>query len=224
MIRSGTTLAEQIISSHPAVGAAGEVRYLPDHWRETIDPTTGPNLAKMREVAEGYLRRLRHGAPNKAHVTDKMPSNITFLGLAHILFPNARIIHCRRNVLDNCLSAFVTPLGGPLEFMHSAENIAFSYRQYGRLMDHWHRVLPADRLTTLDYEELVSSREPTVRRIIEFLGLQWDNACLAHETREGSIKTPSQWQARQPIFTTSVERWRHYEPWIAELERCLSGT
>ncbi|MHB8636965.1 MAG: tetratricopeptide repeat-containing sulfotransferase family protein [Fimbriimonadaceae bacterium] len=216
MLRSGTTLTEQIVSSHRDVVAGGELSYLSDHAQEVISASR-LNPKKLAGVANGYLRRLRAVGGAATRVTDKMPSNIFVAGLVHAMFPNGRIIFCRRNVLDNCLSLYVTPYDAPQDFLHSAESIAFFYEEHVRMMAHWARVIPSNRLLTVDYEMLVGSREPTVRQVVEFLGLPWDNACLDHPSNPRSVDTPSRWQVRQPLFDRSVGRWRHYLPWIEEL-------
>jgi hypothetical protein len=146
--------------------------------------------------------------------TDKMPLNFLTLGCIHTVFPNARIVHCRRNAIDNCLSIYMTQYKGSPEFGHVRENIVFMYKQYERLMDHWRATLPADRFLEVHYEELVADQEGETRKMIAFAGLEWNDACLHHEENENSVRTPSLWQARQPIYKTSVEKWRRYEPWL----------
>jgi hypothetical protein len=148
-----------------------------------------------------------------------MPGNYLHLGMIHLIFPHARFIHCRRNPVDNCLSIYVTPNREAPDFAHNRENIVAAYEQYLRLMGHWRAVLPADRLLDIDYEELVSDPEPVARQMIDFCGLEWDDACLQPEANARVVQTPSQWQVRQPVYKSSVERWRRYEPWIAEFLR-----
>ena len=222
MIRSGTTLTEQIVSSHPLVGGAGELGYLMDHYREAVEPNVGFKPEVITRLAEGYLKRLRFEAPERLRITDKLPANVLFAGLAYPMFPRAKMIITRRGELDNGLSAYVTPNVAPLPLMNSAEDIAFMLGQYRRLTAHWQAVLPGEWLTILEYEALVSNTEQEVRRNLEFLGLPWDAACLAHQKNVRSVTTPSQWQVRQGIFTSSVERWRNYEPWIDELRGYLA--
>ncbi|HLK15649.1 MAG TPA: sulfotransferase, partial [Fimbriimonadaceae bacterium] len=214
--RSGTTLLEEILASHPKVGTAGELRFLADHAPRVPD-TGPPDASTIQEIGRQYVRRLELADPRADRVIDKMPTNLMNAGLAHILLPNARIVYCRRNPLDNCLSLFVTALDGPSPFLHSASNIAFLWRQQMRLFEHWSKVLPPDRFTVVDYEALVEDREPILRRLLDFVGLEWDEACMAHGRTNRMITTPSQWQARQGIYKTSVERWRRYQPWIEEL-------
>ena len=222
MPRSGTTLVEQILSSHREIGAAGELNYWTDRWRVT----TQSSLDRLGEVERGtladdYIALLRAAAPTARRVTDKMPTNFLLLGLIHHALPGARIIHCRRNPLDTCLSIYFTPTGNLLDFTHSRSNIIFYYGQYVRLMAHWRSVLPSERFLEIDYERLVAEPERVIRAMIEFCRLQWDDACLSHERNEHMIATPSLWQGRQPIHGGAVERWRRYRDWLGDFRSLL---
>ncbi len=216
MIRSGTSLMEQIVSSHPEVAGAGELSF----WHENEESCWGPDdlpcPERLKEASGRYAEELQRLAPNARRVTDKLPHNFALLGEIHSALPEARFVHCRRNPADNCLSVYTTAYQRPPVFAHDRENIAFAYREYLRMMEHWREVLPADRLLEVDYEEMVADRESVVRRVIEFIGLDWDDACLRHESNQRAVRTPSLWQVRQPIYTTSIERWRRFEPWIPE--------
>jgi tetratricopeptide (TPR) repeat protein len=217
MIRSGTTLVEQILSSHPQVGAGGEQSYwLEDRLQAFKDALSGkfqPEAAQ--KFAIDYQTLLEALAPDKKRVTDKMPTNYLALGLIHLLYPNARIVCCHREPVDNCLSIYTTAyVQGSPGYAHSRENIVFAYREYERLMNHWKQVLPADRLMEVLYEDMVDDAENVTRRLVDFVGLEWDDACLGHDKTKGVVKTPSLWQARQPIYRSSLERWRNYEPWL----------
>lgn len=218
MMRSGTTLVEQILSSHPLIGAGGEL----DFWQQkskTLNTfAVPPNRERLSVIADAYHQLLRSIGPDKRRVTDKMPQNFMYLGPIHMIFPKARIIHCRRNPIDTALSIYFTPMKQTPDFAHDRKNIAFMFKQYQRLMQHWREVLPADRFLEVDYEELVADPEPVIRRMIEFVGLEWDEACLRHEMNERAVRTPSVWQARQKVYKTSVERWRNYEPWLGALK------
>lgn len=220
MMRSGTTLTEQILSSHPLVAAAGEQLFWTIHSPEVIHPDS-PELktSLLKQLGEEYVVDLRRFGPTAAHATDKMPGNYTYLGLIHLALPNARIIHVSRNPLDTCLSIYTTPNRAPNVFCHHKDNIVFGYEQYLRLMEHWHRVLPADRLLEVRYEELVSDTERVTRQMIDFCGLEWDDACLTPERNERSVVTPSASQVRQPVYNSSVDRWRKYEPWLEAFEK-----
>jgi hypothetical protein len=133
------------------------------------------------------------------------------------VLPNARIIHCRRNPIDTCLSIYATLFDSKMEFAASKANLAFYYRQYACLMDHWRAVLPPGRFIEVQHERLIDNREAETTRLIAFTGLDWDAACLLPERNERSVRTASVWQARQPVFASSVERWRCYQPWLGEL-------
>jgi hypothetical protein len=163
-----------------------------------------------------------HGySANSARVTDKMPFNFLWLALIRLVFPRARFIHCRRHPLDTCLSMYFTNFEISRSFTSSREDLVFYYQHYLRLMKHWHSVLPAERFIEVDYEALIADFEPQARRLIAFCGLDWDDACLHPEHNRHEIKTASLWQARQPVYRTSVERWRHYEPWLGALRELL---
>lgn len=223
MIRSGTTLTEQILSSHPQLTGAGELRFWVD--RTPTANNTAPWTLDMdvaRKLAGDYLELLDKAGPESPRITDKMPINFMSLGFIHTVFPNARIVHCRRNPVDNCLSIYMTQYKGSPEYGHVKENIVFFYRQYQKLMAHWRAVLPSDRFLEVNYEDLVADKENETRKMISFVGLPWDDACLHHEMNESSVRTPSLWQVRQPIYKTSVEKWRRYEPWLGAFAELLT--
>jgi hypothetical protein len=219
MPRSGTTLAEQIVSSHPEVGAGGELNF----WNErgAAWHQAGTEAPFPGQVAAEYLGVLRAIAPKAARVTDKMPFNFLWAGLIHLAFPRATIIHCRRAAIDTALSIHQTHFHPGLAFPTGGAELVAYFRSYRRLTDHWRRVLPADRLIEVDYEDLTRAPEPVIRRIIAGCGLAWDDACLCPELNPRAVKTPSKWQARQPIYRKSVERWRRYEPWLGLLRALL---
>ena len=218
MPRSGTTLTEQILSSHPAVAAGGELGF----WTNSVAQWGANSLEadKISTAAEDYLALLRTIGPSAARVTDKSPWNFQLLWVLRVAFPGARIIHCRRNPLDTCLSIYFTNFARQ-DFAWDLGDLAFQYRQYERLMDHWRFGLPRDRFTEVQYEMLVADREAETRRLIAFVGLDWDDACLAPERNPRVVGNASSWQARQPVYKTSVERWRRYEPWLGELRVLL---
>jgi tetratricopeptide (TPR) repeat protein len=224
MPRSGTTLVEQIVSSHPEIAAGEELVY----WTSlTVPPETADagdfTAESARALTAAYLGVLRRISGTASRVTDKMPFNFLRLGLIHLLLPNARIIHCRRNPIDTCLSIYSNLFDGKMDFAASKAALALYYRQYARLMDHWRAVLPPDRFTEVQYETLIANRETETRRLIAFAGLDWDNACLRPEHNERTVKTASVWQARQPVYASSVERWRRYQPWLGELAALAVG-
>ena len=211
MIRSGTTLVEQILSRHPDVFAGGELRYWTDNeprmLLEMVE-SENPDFAAWVSGYEAELDRISKSSP---HVTDKMPLNYWAVGLIHLAYPNAKIIHCRRNPLDNCLSVYVTPFRHAPSFGHDVVNIATGYRQYLHLMDHWRSVLPPATMIDMYYEELVANPETNIRKMVEFCGLEWDEACLDSAANKQGVNTPSQWQVRQPLYRRSVNRWENYK-------------
>jgi tetratricopeptide (TPR) repeat protein len=218
MPRSGTTLVEQIVSMHPEVGAGGELNF----WNERGAAWHGSGAAGnqrpfLAKAASDYLSVLRAIAPRAARVTDKMPFNFLWAGLIHVAFPRAIIIHCRRAAIDTALSIHQTHFHPSLAFPTGGVELVDYFRNYLRLMEHWRNVLPADRFSEVDYEELTREPEPAIRRIIAACGLEWHEGCLSPERNPRAVKTPSKWQTRQPIYRTSVARWRRYEPWLGPL-------
>jgi hypothetical protein len=173
--------------------------------------------AFLTKAAADYLGVLRAIAPTAARVTDKMPFNFLWAGLIHVAFPRASIIHCRRAAIDTALSIHQTHFHPTMPFPTGGAELAAYFRDYQRLIDHWRSVLPADRFIEVDYEDLTHAPEPVIRRIIAACGLAWHDACLRPESNPRAIKTPSKWQTRQPIYRSSVERWRRYEPWLGPL-------
>ena len=222
MPRSGTTLVEQIISSHPGVGAGGELLFW-EKYGPGWDAGTGEDRAReyTRRLAADYLALLHRLSPGAALITDKMPFNFLWIGLIRLVFPRARIIHCRRHPIDTCLSLYTHFFATSRGYASDRGTLVFCYRQYTRLMDHWRAVLSRDRFLEIDYESLVADAEAGARRLVAFCGLEWDNACLRPEQNDRRIGTASNWQARQPIYRSSVERWRRYEPWLGELRELL---
>jgi tetratricopeptide (TPR) repeat protein len=221
MPRSGTTLIERVISSHPQVGGGGERSFWNERAPAWVNAAGEKLAAKADDLRGDYLRLLRGIAPDALRVTDKMPFNFLWVGLLHTLLPGARVVHCRRNPVDTCLSIYSTYFARHWGFTSDRGDLAAYYRQYLRLMDHWRTVLPADRLLDVDYEQATVAPEETARRLIAFCGLEWDPACLRPEHNADVVRTASRWQARQPIYRSSVERWRNYEPWIGELRSLL---
>lgn len=230
MPRSGTTLTEQILASHSAVFGAGEVDYFvgafgrgvegrgaPGHPRQ-VCRMRGPDVDRVRGE---YLERLRALDDTHARVVDKMPFNFFHLGLIRAAFPAARIVHCVRDPLDNLLSCYFENLSGDFSFSMSFERLAHFYAQYRRLMAHWSEVLGGEILE-LRYEDLVADFEATSRRLVAFCELPWEDRCLRFFATERAISTPSNWQVRQPIYGSSIGRWKHYAQHLAPLQQALS--
>jgi len=222
MIRSGTTLVEQVLSSHPLVGGEGEVPFWTYNAAGAVDVDQGTILpGRLGDAADRYVALLSSAHPGKQRVVDKMPVNFKYLGIVHLALPNARIIHMRRNPVDTCMSIYSTHSRALSEFGNEKGDLVHTYRQYQTVMAQWREVLPPDRFLEVDYEDLVSKSEPTIRRMIEFCGLEWDEACLQPEANPRAVSTPSLWQVRRPINTASVERWRRFEPWLGEFRELL---
>ena len=222
--RSGTTLTEQIVSSHSTVAAGGELNF----WNErgpvwlANEPATQSDPGLTR-ISSEYPALLRAISPDAARVTDKMPFNFLWAGLIHLAFPNAVLLHCRRAPIDTALSIHQTHFNPRLAFPTGGNELVRYIRSYERLSEHWRRVLPADRYLEVDYEDLTRKPDAAIRRIIRACGLDWEEACARPELNARTVKTPSRWQARQPIYRDSVERWRRYEPWLGPLATLLHG-
>jgi tetratricopeptide (TPR) repeat protein len=222
MPRSGTTLVEQIISSHPGVRAGGELNYWPAcgaRWHAA--GAAGTEMKFLRQAASGYLRVLRDLGAGAVRVTDKNPFNFLWAGLIHLALPRAMIIHCRRAAIDTALSIHQTLFHPGLAFPTGGDPLVAYFRSYRRLTDHWRRVLPPERFIEVDYEDLTHEPEPVIRRLIAACGLSWDAACLRPDRNPQAVKTASRWQARQPIYRASVGRWRRYEPYLGALRALL---
>jgi Flp pilus assembly protein TadD len=219
MMRSGTSLVEQIISSHPAARGAGELPFWSDaaakHQAVVRSRLPGESLGK--KLAATYLGILDAHSPHALRVVDKSTFNSDHLGLIHSVFPNARMIYLRRDPIDTCLSCYFNPFSTAHDFTFDLEDLAHYYREHRRLIDHWRAVLPAGTLLDVPYAELVADQEKWTRKIVDFLGLEWDDRCLEFHRTERPVLTASFWQVRQKIYKGSVGRWRHYEKFIGPL-------
>jgi tetratricopeptide (TPR) repeat protein len=214
MPRSGSTLIEQILASHPGVQGGDE---RPD-FPELLEALGGDFAA----LGAAYVERCRALAPGAARLTDKLPGNFRHAGAIHLALPKARIIHSRRAAADTCLSCFTKLFRGEQAYTYDLGELGRYYRAYARLMAHWRAVLPASVFLEVDYEELVGDPETQTRRLLAHCGLEWDSACLAfHQTRR-AVRTASAAQVRQPLHRGAIGRWRRYEtllaPLLAELE------
>ena len=233
MPRSGTTLSEQILASHSAAAGAGELpilAYSLEHElpfkmdRRSDYPTCVLDITKemARDITDGYLARLDSVSDSAERVVDKMPENYLHLGAIALLFPNASIVHCRREPQATALSIFFQNFTGNHPYAWDLHNIGRRYRSYRRLMDHWNAVLPSP-IFELDYEELVSDQEGTSRCLLAFCGLAWEDRVLQFHETERSVRTASGWQVRQRLYADAVDAWRHYEHHLASLEAGLAG-
>ncbi len=231
MMRSGTTLVERIIASHPAAAPGGELdemnalalRIQPD-LSPSIDGLqhTGPLHSKsfMHASSQRYLERLRTIAWTAERITDKMPANFMHLGLISVLFPNARIIHCRRDPLDTCLSCYFNHFRSFHPYAYSLEHLGAFYRQYRRVMRHWEETLPVEILH-VDYEDLVMDQDGQSRRLLEHVGLDWDDRCLEFHRSRHISHTASVSQVRQPMYATAVGRHKRFDDRLGPLRTAL---
>ena len=230
MPRSGTSLVEQILASHPSVFGAGELDDLSRAVFEVSGPggTGVPMLTDSARLTRGavekiersYLDRIWRLSSDAARVTDKMPTNFLRVGVIAAVFPRARIIHCVRDPRDTCISCFTHNFGGSHPWAYDLADLGRFYRDYARMMAHWRA---ATTLPILDvvYEQLVADTESHSRRMVEFLGLPWDAACLRFHESKRIVRTSSNEQVRRPVYTASVGRWRRYERQIAPLVAAL---
>lgn len=220
MFRSGSTLVEQILAAHPAVTAGGEI----DYFQRAVTPSPDSVLAtapqQLHELGQGYTGYLARTFTGAALVSNKRPDNFLYLGLIKALFPNARILHTRRQPLDNCLSLFFQSLEAPMTYANRLPDTGHYYLQYRRLMAHWRRLL-GDSMLELDYEELVAAPRNNIARALEFLQLDWYEGCLQFHQLGNRVRTASVHQVRQPIYQRSSGRWQHYAAAMAPLRDYL---
>lgn len=225
MFRSGSTLVEQVLASHPKITAGGEIEFLPMIVRDaslTPFPSAMKRVPaeKLAALAQWYRARTAKLFPDAVRTTDKRPDNFLYIGLIKSLFPNARIIHTTRNPLDNCLSVFFTHLDHSAAYASDLADTASHYQQYRRLMSHWETLYGADILH-FDYDAFVRDPKPAVQRLLAFCGLEWDDACMAFHKTANPVKTASVWQVREPLYRRSSGRWRHYAKHLDQLRSRL---
>ena len=227
MPRSGTTLIEQVLASHEAVFGADELPHLADGVQrlpglmgsELPYPEFVPVMTQdwLARLGGDYLGAVKALAPAAARITDKMPANFRFVGLIHLAFPNARIIHARRDPIDNCLSCYSILFTEGQAFTYDLGELGRLYKGYARLMRHWHDVLPAGVMIDVQYEDLVGNFESEARRIVAHCGLDWSPACLEFHKTSRAVRTASATQVRQPLYATAVGRWRPYAQMLQPL-------
>lgn len=232
MPRSGTSLTETILGSHPKILPLGERKFFGrlSNQLPGLLHVQGqyPEVAKeltekaVRDLSRQYVEEGLEKDPDAEKIVDKMPSNFMHLGLIAILFPNAKIIHCRRDPMDVCVSNYFQRFGDGLSFTSKLSDLGFYYRNYQEMMEHWKQVLPVE-IYESDYESLVTNLEEESRKLVDFVGMEWDPKCLEFYETKRIMRTASAWQVRQPIYTRSVGRWKHYEehldPFLRELEK-----
>ncbi len=231
MPRSGSTLTEQIVASHPKAFGAGEIK--------TLARSVGslrsrfPNLPKYplilskiktdhyKMMSDMYLDYIKGVSGDALRVTDKMLSNYYFVGLIHLLFPNAKIINIVRNPIDTCLSAYTKLFKDDMPHSYDLIEMGHYYKRYEDIMEHWHKVLPAGVLKEIKYEDVVADTDKKAREIIDFCGLEWDDQCLDFHKSKRPVKTASVVQVRRPVYNTSVNRWKNYRKHLKPLIEAL---
>jgi len=230
MPRSGSTLVEQILSSHSDVYGAGELSDIASII-DTLKARTKnkrPDPFFLLETPEtdllgfgaSYLQRLNQLSNNAARVVDKAPLNFKYIGLILLIFPNAKIIHTLRDPIDTCLSCYFQNFAKGQHYSFNLEHLAAFYNDYRKLMDHWHTLYPG-KIYSLSYESLVAKQESETRKLLDFCELEWDNNCLSFHENKRYVATASKCQVRKPIYTDSLKRWQHYEPYLESLIKNL---
>jgi tetratricopeptide (TPR) repeat protein len=230
MPRSGTTLAEQILASHPLVHGAGEKTALARIAKSLAGKPTMPlplGLEKikretLRKAAREYMEGLTRDADGARRITDTTPMNFLMVGLAAMMLPRAKFVICLRDPMDNCLSIYRQYLTGANEYTHDLTDLGGYYLLHRSLVEHWKSALP-DRIHKLEYEQLIGHQESEIRRLLEFCGLPFDEHCLEFHESDRIVRSPSAAQVRQPIYGTSVGAWRRYERQLRPLARALGG-
>ncbi len=230
MPRSGTSLMEQMLAAHPLVAAGGEMSAFTDLLNGHFELTNRLELpqvlaradkAQIRTLRAKTYELLERTAAGRPFVTDKMPGNYLYLGLLRTLAPHLRILHMRREARDTCLSCYTTTFRYGHEFSYDLTTLGQHHRTYQHVVAYWREHLPSSLFLDVDYEELVSRPEPTLKRILDFLGLPWDPRVLDFHRLERPVRTASVYQVRQPLNRRSVERWRRFAPWLGPLEEAL---
>lgn len=231
MPRSGSTLIEQILASHSDVHAGGELHLLNDIVKTKTKnfPQGIKTLSdkELKTIGIEYLEHIKRLNPNATRIVDKMPANYHYAGLIAKILPGAHIINSNRNPMDSCLSNYTRLFLQTIPYTYDLVELGRYYSRYQDLISHWHEVLPKDILINIGYEDVVADLEKEARKIIAFVGLEWEDSCLDFYKNKRRIETASAAQVRKPIYKTSVERWRPYEkhlgPLIAELENIPSN-
>lgn len=219
MPRSGTSLTEQILASHPDIFGAGELLFWSHKTKKyPFGEMSWRNDPKqLEQLAQEYEAELDLHADSATRVVNKLPHNFLNIGMILTTFPNARILHTQRNPADTCLSIYVQSFTGQHLYGNDLEDLAFYYKQYLKLMQHWRATLPAETFMDVPYEALVEDQALWSQKIIEFTGMEWDERCLEFHNTERRVGTSSNWQVRQKIYNTSTERWKNYREYIAPL-------
>lgn len=230
MPRSGSTLVEQILSSHPEVTGIGESMLLPQvvaglpGWMPagSVMPDAVAEIAPeaWSELGQKYLQSITALAPGAGRIVDKQLFNYTLVGLIRLMLPGAKIIHCTRDPMATCWSCYATAFGNDRGFTWSLTDLGNNYRLYAQLMAHWHQVIPGG-LLEVNYEQLVVDFENQVRRLLDFLDLPWSENCREFYKTDRSVKTSSKAQVRQPLYSSSLQHWKNYLEYLGPLEQAL---
>lgn len=232
MPRSGTSLIEQIISSHDGVYGAGELKDLPETFKQFSGISIGSSYGEwlkntdektIQNIGKAYLKKLKSHNKTAQYITDKMPGNFFYIGLIHLALPNAKIIHSIRNPLDTCFSNYSRLFNDTMAFAYDLNDLGHYYNSYNLLMEHWKKVLPKGTILDVNYEDVVDDLKKQSKRIIKFCGLDWDDKCLEFHKNERQVKTASVAQVREPIYKTSVERWKNFEKHLKSLKNIIEG-
>lgn len=226
MLRSGTSLVEQIIAAHPKAHGAGEIPLLPDLVREKMPgvPAETGSLSPdgLCRLGQAYAERLGQIAPAAARIVDKLPLNFLYAGLIHLALPQAKIVHVMRDPLDTCFSCYQHTFAGNVGFAYDIGEMGRYYKAYQQLMAHWQKVLPSNVILNIQYEALVEDFEPQARRLVEFCGLDWDPRCLNFHESTRAVATASAVQVRRPLFKSSIGRAELFGDHLAPLREALA--
>jgi tetratricopeptide (TPR) repeat protein len=229
MPRSGTSLVEQILSSHPLVHGAGELGYMRSmllkYCSKKVEPEIPDCIKKFgkndfKKFGSAYVDKIRLHSQDAKYITDKMPHNFLNIGLIKLVLPNAKIIHCQRNPMDTCFSNFKNFFTGTHKYAYDLQELGEYYKLYDQLMEYWHKILPGF-IYDIQYEELVADQENQTRRLLEYCGLDWDDRCLSFHKSNRTVRTASSTQVRQPIYNDSVQLWKQYEKQLEPLLQAL---
>lgn len=227
MPRSGSTLVEQILCSHSDVHAGGELYILSDiikakikHFPQGVEKLSQKEL---KTIGDEYLEHIKKLNPNAKHIVDKMPANYHYAGLIAKIFPGAHIVNIIRNPMDCCLSNYTYLLNQTLQYAYDLGELGRYYTRYQDLMDHWHEILPNKLLIDVNYEDVVANLEKEARKLVDFVGLGWQDSCLEFHKNKRNVHTASAAQVRKPIYKSSIEKWRPYEKHLGPLIEALEG-
>ncbi len=224
MPRSGSTMIEQILAGHPQIHAAGELGELEKAGKRPLpfpECVLGFDKSALRKIGEDYLARMPVLANGQTRIVNKLPDNFLRIGLIRLILPNARIIHTVRDPIDTCVSCYSKLFASGQHFSYDMGELGRYYNRYGELMDHWRSVLPSGAMLEVSYEDVVNDVEGQARRLIEYCGLPWDDRCVSFHKTSRLVKTASAVQVRQPLFRSSLQRWRKYEAAVGPLLEAL---